>query len=101
MLIGRLVSHIDNKLIGSLVSVTGNVKIIKNNPFKGEKMILLSPVIIAGKLYDHVWIFSCYDTKDVIVGDVVDFQSKLSTYIHNCQKKWRLSFPFYNFKSLY
>lgn len=94
----RDASNIPIHLRGSYVTVTGTVASLRNtNPFiknYRHRMILLSPVIIAGTPYDHTWMYSDRNTNSVTIGDKITFFSKLGIYEHDGLYKWYPKSPY-------
>ena len=102
---GRNAANIPYHLRGAMVTIEGTVTSVRNNnPFTEsqylarQKMILLSPVKLAGQLYDHCWIQSNINLYNLSIGDKLFFFSKLKIYEHNGEIKWCPKFPNTNLK---
>ncbi len=101
----RNANNIPPYLRGTHVSIAGTVASIRNkNPFvksrqrDRQKMILLSPVIIAGKEYDHTWVHGSKTINRASIGDTISFFSVLKVYDHNGEIKWCPKFPYNHLK---
>lgn len=98
---GRDASLIPYHLRGTHVSIKGDVISVRyKNPFtkskfkSRQKMILLSPVTVAGEKYDHIWIQGSRHINMSQPGDKVTFFAKIGIYEHNNETKWCLKFPY-------
>jgi len=76
-------------LRGACVSVTGVVASVRhNNPFtlskqkSRQRMLLLSPVTIAGTEFDHTWLHGNKYVDNAEVVDRFTLFAKLGTYSH-------------------
>lgn len=100
----RMSDNIPYNLRGTYVTIKGTVVSMRNsNPFtkskakSRQKMILLSPVYIAGERHDHTWVHGNNLINSVSLGDEVTFFSKLGVYHHNGLDKWYPKFPYMHF----
>ena len=99
----RISDNIPYYLRGSYVTVKGTVISIRNknsftksNAKSRQRMILLSPVYIAGDRYDHTWIHGNNTINSVSLGDEITFLSRLGVYEHDGLTKWHPKFPYKN-----